>query len=184
MPNNIQAIHIHIHVHVQVRIRIRQKRDPRKKIKTQAKNNEPKCFFVFFFLSDFEHFSFRNDRRTDVDVHVCIQVAAWNWNWNLWHRFRFRLRFRPRDSQCGGIGTLTSTMTRVKRSPKARNNGGHAHKMPKCHRAMAVRVNTYIRIYSDLRCYRREPLRGGVDFDKCLINFVPRSNIKPGYFLT
>lgn len=36
---------------------------------------------------------------------------------------------------------------------------------------------------SELLCYRGA-MRGGVDFDKCLINFVPRSNIKPGYFLT
>lgn len=86
----------------------------------------------------------------------------------------------------GGIRTLTST--RAMTMTSGQNNAALAHKMAKCHRgyeqiaALSDRIGSD-RIGLDLRCYRGA-LRGGVDFDKCLINFVPRSNIKPGYFLT
>jgi len=49
------------------------KRDrPPKKVKPRPRITSQSVSSLFFVVSDFEHFSFRNDRRTDVDVHVCI----------------------------------------------------------------------------------------------------------------
>jgi len=143
------------------------------KSKTQAKNNEPKCFFAFFCCVGFWAF-FISERQA-------------NWCW------RPRLYLGIEIGICGIVFGFVYDFGQESLSAafvlwlvqwqefRTQNNGGHAHKMPKCHRGFVL--YGYTSIYTDLRCYRRT-LGGGGDFDKCLINFVPRSNIKPGYFLT